>query len=131
VSGLPDGYPLQDEAAEVADELELHRANLGACGAMDELHAEITRHKTVAAPRYDAMRVRIVGLSGCASGAARAELDSLMDGIDATEEGRDWALGRARNLGDARYVADFYAAGVAELLDRMVVVSTQQAGCYE
>ncbi len=128
--GLPQGYPLETEAAEVADELDLHRANLTSCLRMDELAAELVRHRTVSQPRYDALRVRLEDMRTCATSEGREELDSLMNGIAATELGRDAAVSRARGLGDARHSADVYAQGVAELLDRMIHVSMQQADCF-
>ena len=122
--------PMGDGAALAADELELHRANVEASATLSELHAEIDRHKAAAEPMYYMLRVRLGGLSTCASKTALAQMQAWMRGIEATELGRDDALVGMQKMGQARYTAGFYADGVSGLLDKIVTLSSEQRGCY-
>lgn len=127
---MPEGHPLEVAITAASDEIGMHRANLAASTSMAMLANEIQRHDGMTPILYREIGTRVGDMGGCASPGAAAELASLVRGLKATELGRDEAIQGMTALGQARDIADAYASGIGENLERIETLAGGQASCF-
>jgi hypothetical protein len=113
------GDPIQVALVSADSEVDLHESRLLAATDMSQVAAEMTRHADMMPGIYDEVRAEANDFAGCPDAATRAALESILNGLEATERGYNQAIGTAHLLDEVRKTSQQYTAGIKDLIGRL------------
>jgi len=114
-----DHQAFEQAVANARAENDVHHQRVTAAAMMDEVAAEMARHRGAAATNHDDMRLRIGHMAFCDHGVSRDDMMGMLDAVDGMESDHQAAAAQVSSVQEARLECDQHFASMNGVLQGM------------